>query len=438
MIKPYISVVIGKGFGDEGKGMATDFLASRYEKVLVVRHNGGAQSGHTVELPDKRFVFHELSSGSFRGADTFWAKTFYPDLYKLREEIDEFRDLVLVEKDSVSIPMIYADVDAQITIIDDVLINMAAETFRGNERHGSCGMGIYEAVCRGEAGYGITIGELMELDFSTLVDRLERIRREYVWRRLKELEVVTDTKSLEPREAVKVKQDNGIFGNVENDELFQYLDLIMDKTVIENFAKEVLKNRSLIIPVTNVKKLFEDYESVVFENGQGLLLDTDNEKYTPHVSASKTGLYNPCRILSETGMYPDEVVYVTRSYVTKHGAGYLPYECNKEELGIKDTDKTNVHNPWQGTLRYARHESMDYFAEDIRVDMKNIEKTLGKNCNVKCMLMVTHLNETGDNIKCMDGDVKIGDFCKKMKGVFDGYYLSRSRYGEVQEFCCKH
>ncbi|MBQ8729857.1 MAG: adenylosuccinate synthetase, partial [Lachnospiraceae bacterium] len=31
--RPYISVVIGKGFGDEGKGMAVDFLASRHNKV---------------------------------------------------------------------------------------------------------------------------------------------------------------------------------------------------------------------------------------------------------------------------------------------------------------------------------------------------------------------------------------------------------------------
>ena len=92
---PLTRVVIGKNFGDEGKGLAVDyFSAADSGKTLVIRHNGGAQSGHTVELLPKaeggsgeecsgRFIFHELSSGSFRKADTFWAKTFFPDRGRL-------------------------------------------------------------------------------------------------------------------------------------------------------------------------------------------------------------------------------------------------------------------------------------------------------------------------------------------------------------------
>jgi hypothetical protein len=81
--------VIGNNYGDEGKGLAVDYLTLSGHN-LVVRHNGGAQAGHTVDREDKRFVFHELSSGSFNGADTYWADTFYPDLYKLEDEINEF------------------------------------------------------------------------------------------------------------------------------------------------------------------------------------------------------------------------------------------------------------------------------------------------------------------------------------------------------------
>lgn len=90
-----VLAVIGKNFGDEGKGMAVDYFSLHSEKTLVVRHNGGAQSGHTVvrKLPDKkRFVFHELSSGSCRGADTLWIDSFYPDIYKLGEEISNFQE----------------------------------------------------------------------------------------------------------------------------------------------------------------------------------------------------------------------------------------------------------------------------------------------------------------------------------------------------------
>ena len=410
MIKPYFSVVIGKGFGDEGKGMAVDYLASHYKKALVVRHNGGAQSGHTVELPDKRFVFHELSSGSFRGADTFWADTYYPDMYKLKEEIDEFK---AVNGGDWS-PVVYADVNTQVTTIDDVLLNMAAETMRGEGRHGSCGMGIYEAFCRGEAGYGITIGELRGLDFSSLVARLERIRENYVPRRMKEL-------GLDIRLS-------------ENPEFLEYMEMLEDRAVLENVASVMLDNVHYIQPVENVKELFYRYEGVIFESGQGLLLDTDNEEYSPHVTASKTGLSNPCRILGDMGCMPNEVVYVTRTYVTRHGAGALPNECDRSELGIVETDITNIHNPWQGSIRYARHSKIEEFAKDIKVDMEN----LNGDASVKCMLMITHLDESKGMILCEDEDVRVEEFCekgeKKNGGIFDGYYLSWSRYGDVKKF----
>ena len=57
-----VKIVIGKNFGDEGKGAAVDRLCCD-KNALVVRHNGGAQAGHTVEEGDFRFVFHQLGSG---------------------------------------------------------------------------------------------------------------------------------------------------------------------------------------------------------------------------------------------------------------------------------------------------------------------------------------------------------------------------------------
>ena len=89
-----VRIVIGKSFGDEGKGLAVDYFSGLAEKsgrrCLVIRHNGGAQAGHTVDLQNGRFVFHQLSSGSFRSADTLWADTFLPDLFKLPEEAQGF------------------------------------------------------------------------------------------------------------------------------------------------------------------------------------------------------------------------------------------------------------------------------------------------------------------------------------------------------------
>ena len=78
-----VKVVIGASFGDEGKGLMTDYFAAdaanKGETALVVCSNGGAQRGHTVRAygdniesgmkPEVRHVFHHFGSGTLAGAD---------------------------------------------------------------------------------------------------------------------------------------------------------------------------------------------------------------------------------------------------------------------------------------------------------------------------------------------------------------------------------
>ena len=165
--------VIGNNYGDEGKGLAVDYLTLSGHN-LVVRHNGGAQAGHTVDREDKRFVFHELSSGSFNGADTYWADTFFPDLYKLEDEINE-HSLV-----SSSCVKIYASPLCNMALIYDAYLNQKREEARGEEKHGSCGMGIWEATKRSANGYGITLGELSSWSVSETARKLKSIEDEYM------------------------------------------------------------------------------------------------------------------------------------------------------------------------------------------------------------------------------------------------------------------
>ncbi len=54
-------VVVGAQWGDEGKGKLVDVLAERAQ--WVVRYQGGANAGHTVDLGDAHFVLHQIPSG---------------------------------------------------------------------------------------------------------------------------------------------------------------------------------------------------------------------------------------------------------------------------------------------------------------------------------------------------------------------------------------
>ncbi|MDP7244663.1 MAG: adenylosuccinate synthetase [Flavobacteriales bacterium] len=53
--------VIGAQFGDEGKGKIIDFLAEKAD--VVVRFNGGNNSGHTIKIKDKTTILHLIPSG---------------------------------------------------------------------------------------------------------------------------------------------------------------------------------------------------------------------------------------------------------------------------------------------------------------------------------------------------------------------------------------
>jgi hypothetical protein len=58
-------IIVGLGFGDEGKGTMTDFLCRHHDAKLVVRYNGGSQAGHNVVTSDdKHHTFSQIGSAS--------------------------------------------------------------------------------------------------------------------------------------------------------------------------------------------------------------------------------------------------------------------------------------------------------------------------------------------------------------------------------------
>ena len=391
--------VIGKGFGDEGKGLAVDYFCSKVPETLVIKHNGGAQAGHTVELEGKRFVFHQLASGSFRHSKTLWADTYYPDLFKLREEMEAFRDV------SGFTPNILCDVNTPVTLIDDVIINMLLESARGDARHGSCGMGINEAFERTKAGFRMTVRDFLGRDARALVNKMLSIRDAYGKAHLREL---------------------GISANGRYDQ--EYLELLESEVVIENAVEEMLRSANAYVTLAeHMDKVLGECSEIVFETGQGLLLDAENQSFAPHVTASRTGLTNPVCFLRKYGLSLTEAVYVTRTYVTRHGAGPLPYECSRKALGIMQADVTNVDNPWQGSLRYARHGNIQEFLAPILEDLKENIREGQRKPSVS--LFLTHLNETNEKLCMKQGDVSLDTFSAlpEIREDINMLYLSSTR-----------
>ena len=123
-------VVIGSAFGDEGKGLATDVLASkRPGETFVVRFNGGAQAGHTVVTPEgQRHVFSHFGSGTLAGAATFLSKFFVVNPILYHREREQLKWLGVSAN-------VFVDLRSMVTTPFDMFVNTALERHRRSARH---------------------------------------------------------------------------------------------------------------------------------------------------------------------------------------------------------------------------------------------------------------------------------------------------------------
>lgn len=327
-------VVIGAGFGDEGKGLMTDFLASRHGPgAIVVRFNGGAQAGHTVTTPaGERHVFSHFASGSFVGAATFLSG------YYVSNPILFVREREALKRIGVR-PVVYADPRGAVTTPYDMMINQAVEQARGSGRHGSCGLGFGETLERNlRQEFAVTVADLADED--RLRDKLKAIRRGYVLER---------------------------FQALRYPELFdEYAELLMADAILDKYVEEALAFRDAVT-VTQLDHLAHE-RPVIFEGAQGLLLDQDRGAF-PFVTRSNTGVKNVLAVASEAGIGALDVTYVTRAYSTRHGAGPMPSEL--PGLPYPDVrDETNVPNLFQGSLRFG-WLSADVLRDAVSADLSD-------------------------------------------------------------------
>jgi adenylosuccinate synthase len=293
-------VVIGANFGDEGKGLVTDYLCASEGAGMVVRFNGGSQAGHTVVTPEgKRHVFHHFGSGTFWGAPTFLSQFFVCNPIVALKEADQLLALGVI-------PTLYAHPNCMVTTFADMIINQRKEEARAHGRHGSVGVGFHETIQRSSVPeLKITMSDLW--NNISLEDRLKQICNRYAEFRT---------------------------GSVIED----------SDAMIASFIKFCEMFAEAVHPL-GIKQCREP----IFEGAQGLLLDQNNVEYRPHLTHSNTGLKNVRVLCEQAGIYAIDSYYVSRTYLTRHGAGKLPGEDPK----MKFHDDTNVDHPFQGKLRFA-------------------------------------------------------------------------------------
>lgn len=352
------SAVIGANYGDEGKGATThvqtwqlmqDQSPAVRRAPLVVRFNGGAQAGHTVQTVDgKRRIFSQLGSGSFLGAGTYLSEHF---LFNPVTFVREMQDWIIKECPfGTAFPQVWIHPQAKVVTPWDIALNQAAEQYLEHKKggaHGSCGHGIGATMKRHLQGVTLVYQDLV--DPTSLVTSLRAIEDLYNFNIAR-----VGALGIHPSDPVVVQ-------------FLQSIKLCQRWIEIADYRQ---------LPKNNV----------VFEGAQGLLLDQDNKEHFPHVTYSKPGVTNVVDIIKKMraanwDISLDYVWYCTRPYLIRHGNGPMHaaqggLECSSSELELIDfKDDTNVTNPWQGSLRFGK---MDWDKFNARI-LKDWRQTSGVN-----------------------------------------------------------
>lgn len=392
-----IEVVIGANYGDEGKGLITDYLSD--DNTTVVRFNGGAQASHTVEREGIRHAFRHFGSGSFTGAYTFLTGDFIvnPILY-----FQELKTLLPVL--NFARPKLYVDPNCVITTPYDMMINQHLSKVQNKDSHGSCGLGINETLRRNEKyqEYSFRITDLYDndVDYPNVIDR---IRTEYVPMRLKELglEYTDELKALVMNEDIK-------------------------KAYIFDVHRFSIIISSTVMSFSEYFNIFRDKRKFVFEGAQGLGLCQHGGTW-PNVTPSNTGLRNVIKELKNFTDIKLNINYITRAYTTRHGNGPLNSECALQDFeNNRIIDATNIHNEFQGSLRFAPLDP-DTIKKRIEFDLfdsmiKDVEFDYDVFLNITCLDQLDYYNVlVDDTVVRMDSSTFLEYIQKKFNLRFLSY-----------------
>ncbi|MEI6291386.1 MAG: adenylosuccinate synthetase, partial [Chloroflexota bacterium] len=230
--------------------------------------------------------------------------------------------------------------------------NRIKEIVRGADRHGSCGIGVGEAVEDASAhpGDSVQAGDLASPAI---------LRRK--------LGAIRDQKHSQLEDFCRDSKP-GILPKNE-------WELFNDDAVIDTWITSIsrISSLGLVVPDSILEKWLQQTETVIFEGAQGVLLDAD-EGFHPYTTWSRSTAANALELINE--MAPASSVHrigVLRSYAVRHGPGPLPTETNQLAGVVQDH---NQANQWQGAVRYGWFDAvLGRYALDVNGGVDSLAVT---------------------------------------------------------------
>ena len=269
-------------WGDEGKGKIVDLLAEQCD--MVVRYQGGANAGHTVEFDGKQFVLHLIPSGILRPHLTcIIGNGVVIDPESMLEEIGSLESQGYEVVDRLHISRF-----AHVILPYHKLLDKAREESKAGGKIGTTGRGIGPAYADKSSREGLRIGDLFAEDWE------KRVR------------AMAGSKNHQLAQYGQPPYDVG-----------QVLELL--ERYREKIAGTVTDTRQLVYEAR------KNGSKILLEGAQGSLLDIDFGTY-PYVTSSNTTIGGVFTGLGIGFRSIDRVNGILKAYTTRVGNGPFPTE----------------------------------------------------------------------------------------------------------------
>ncbi len=282
-------VIVGAQWGDEGKGKVVDIYTEYAQSV--VRFQGGNNAGHTLVVGDEKTVLHLIPSGILHeGKRCIIGNGVVLDPKVFLEEIDGLKKKGYLKDDSQLM------VDGAVNLIMPYhkKIDIARELKSGAKKIGTTGRGIGPTYEDKVGRRGIRFADLL--------------KPETFKRKLHEV----------------LPEKNFYLENFLDEQPLSEEDIVTEYLGYAERLRGYLGRAS-----TAIDKSIKAGHNILFEGAQGSLLDIDHGTY-PYVTSSSTIAGGACTGAGVGPKVIDEVIGISKAYVTRVGEGPFPTELNDE------------------------------------------------------------------------------------------------------------
>lgn len=379
-----VVVIVGTQWGDEGKGRVTDNLAHHAD--LVVRYQGGTNTGHTVVLGEEVYRLHLVPAGIFypgkiccMGAGT----VIDPPVI-----VGEIDDLVRRGNDVSGLRL---SGNAHLIMPYHRLQDVEEDKARGRLAIGTTKGGVGPAYADKHARMGIRLWDLSDRD---------RFRR-----RLREVL------------PFKNKMLTALYG----------LEPLKEEAILAELEPCIEPLRPFVVEVAEiVSQAVADGKNVLFEGAQGTFLDVDSGTY-PYLTSSHPVAGGACL---GTGVGPTmihRVLGVAKAYTTRVGAGVFPTEQDNES-GAAIRDRGHEYGTTTGRPR--RCGWLDAVVLRTAARLNGLDSVAVTRLDVldalDNILISTHYDVDGKRVEFFPSDAELVARCQPVYEEHQGWCTDTS------------